>query len=321
MVNRFKNFGHILLNYFYDFFVFIKYSGVFSNNSEEKILGKIIYNYHSIEKGLINEPIRYRFGKLKIKKLLHLLEIWIERNYNNNNSQFISACSVLVKYYYFHKNENQKVDDIIPDDKIVLLQKYANENTGGILKLNSNDYFKNSLSSFDEFSNSRHSVRHFNGKKIDISIIEKAIALARNAPSVCNRQSVEVILVNNKDVAQSILTIQSGMNATAENVNQILIITSEIGSFISPVERNQMFIDGGIFLQNLLYALHFNRIAACALNWSKPFFYEYKVRKYLKISQRKRIIAIVAIGYPIENFKVPFSCRKEVNEIFHVIHS
>ena len=103
MVNRFKNFGHILLNYLYDFFVFIKYSGVFSNNSEEKILGKIIYNYHSIEKGLINEPIRYRFGKLKIKKLLHLLEIWIERNYNNNNSQFISACSVLVKYYYFHK--------------------------------------------------------------------------------------------------------------------------------------------------------------------------------------------------------------------------
>ena len=89
-------------------------------------------------------------------------------------------------------------------------------------------------------------------EKIDISIIEKAIALARNAPSVCNRQSVEVILVNNKDVAQSILTIQSGMNATAENVNQILIITSEIGSFISPVERNQMFIDGGIFAKFII---------------------------------------------------------------------
>ena len=127
MVNRFKNFGHILLNYFYDFFVFIKYSGVFSNNSEEKILGKIIYNYHSIEKGLINEPIRYRFGKLKIK-IAHLWKFGL-------NAIIITTILSLFRLSFWlsiilPQNENQKVDDIIPDDKIVLLQKYANENTG-----------------------------------------------------------------------------------------------------------------------------------------------------------------------------------------------
>lgn len=321
MGNIFKNFGHLVLNYIYDIYIFIKYSSVFKKNKEEKVLGNIGYFYHAIEKGLINDPLRFRFGNKKINQLIHYIKDWLKSGFNTSDTQFIAACSVLLKYHRLHLDNNIDINDIISDETLDLISKYGNSQIGGTLTINAVDYFNEKFSSFESFSNSRHSIRHFNGEIIDIEKIEKSISIARNAPSVCNRQSIEVYLINNKELAQDILKVQSGMNATSEKVQQIIIITSEVGSFISPVERNQMFVDGGIFLQNLLYALHFNGIAACALNWSKPFFYEFNVRKYFKIGHQKRIISAIAIGYPTDNFKVPFSSRKNVNEILHVINT
>ncbi len=300
-------------------YVFVKYSSIFRNNNQEKILGNIGYWYHAIEKGLINNPLRYRFGKEKISRLIYYINNWIKLGYNTTNSQFVAACSVLLKYCQLHKDNHIEINDIISKETLSTLNKFGKYQKGGTKTYEAASYFKEISSSFDLFSNSRHSVRHFNGRKIDISIIEDVISLAKNAPSVCNRQSIEVFLINNKEKAQEVLNLQSGMKATSDNVQQVLVVTSEIGSFISPVERNQMFIDGGIFLQNLLYALHFNGIAACALNWSKPFFYEFNARKFLNISHQKRVISVIAIGYPVDNFKVPYSSRKEVDEILHII--
>lgn len=319
-MNYLKQIILLLINYLYDLWVFVIYSGVFSNNTEGKILAKLIFNYHSIEKGLISEQIRYRFGERKIKRILQLIEIWKRNNFDTSNSQFVAVCSVLIKYYDIHKINNININDIISDSYYNFLSGYSKHNVGGTLPYNSSEYFLNIHSQFDAFSNSRHSVRHFNEEKISLSSIENVVKLARNAPSVCNRQSACVYFIDNRQTAKRILDVQSGLNATSYTVSQLLIITSSVSSFVSPVERNQMFVDGGIFLQNILYSLHFHGIAACALNWSKPFFYEYRVRKYVNINHNQRIIALIAIGYPKEQFKVPFSCRKETKEILHLIN-
>lgn len=305
----------------YDFWIFVKYSGVFFDKTEGNILAKLIFNYHSVEKGLINEQIRYRFGERKIKRIFQLMEIWKRNKFDTSNSQFVAVCSTLIKYYDFHKEKNIDISDIISDENYKYIKQYSNENIGGTISFKSSEYFTEKNASFSDFSSSRHSVRHFTDKKIPLSVIENVVHLARNAPSVCNRQSVVVHFVNNKQIVKEVLNVQSGLNATSDMVQQILIITSSVSSFVSPVERNQMFVDGGIFLQNTLYALHYYGIAACALNWSKPFFYENRVRKYINIHHKERIIAVIAIGYPKEQFKVPFSKRKKVSEILHVINN
>ncbi len=43
----------------------------------------------------------------------------------------------------------------------------------------------------------------------------------------------------------------------------------------------QCYIDGGIFLMNLLYALHFKNIAACPLHCALNLFKERKIKKML----------------------------------------
>lgn len=319
LIRPLKRFGLLLFNYFYDFWSFSKHSGVFTNNTQGKVLGKIIYYYHSVEKGLINEQIKFRFGKQKVPILIKQLKIWIERGYHTDNSQFIAGCSVLAKYYNIHITNKIDISDIVTDKDYFILSKYVIPSIGGICCFEEKNYFNFSENNFKDFSNSRHSVRHFNGEFVPIEVIEEVIKLTSNAPSVCNRQTVEVILVNNEELSQKVLKIQRGMDATAHTVRQVLIVTSNMNEFVSEVERNQMFVDGGIFLQNLLYSLHYHKIAACALNWSKPFFYDFELRKAIKLNPALRIIAVVAIGYPKSNFKVPYSKRKNTSEILQII--
>lgn len=313
-----KKFGLLALNYLYDIFCFIKHSGVFFNNTQDKIEGKIAYYYHSIEKGLINKPIRYQFGKVKVKKLSKFLKIWLKRNYELENTQFIAGCCVLVKYHQLHREKEMDISDIISREEIALFSPFAIENNGGTISFKADEYFRFAESPFESFSNSRKSVRHFSGKWVPVELIEQAVKIAGNAPSVCNRQSIRVKMINSKELTRDILKIQAGLNATADTVKQLLIVTGNLNVFVSEVERNQMFVDGGIFLQNLLYALHYKKVAACGLNWSKPFFFDYRIRKVLNISHSEKIIAIVAIGYPLKTFKTPFSRRKRVSEILEI---
>lgn len=314
-----KNLLLLIANYSYDFIVFIQYSGVFSMNSVGKLQGKVIFNYHSIEKGLINQPIRPLFGKTKIRRLLFLLNKWMECGYTTENSQFVAAMSVIVKYVDFHKASNIDCSDIVSDNEYEKCKIYSKNNIGGVIEFSNDNYFTSNNKAFEDFSNSRHSVRNYSKKIVPTDEIQAAIKIARNAPSVCNRQSVRVNLVNDAEKVQQVLKIQGGLNSSMSSVNQVIILTSDLNAFVSPVERNQMYVDGGIFLQNMLYAFHSKKIAACALNWSKPFFFEYRLRKAVNLLPNEAVIAIISIGYIPDSFKVPFSTRKDVSEIFKII--
>jgi nitroreductase len=268
---------------------------------------------------LINDPIRLKFGELKIKKLVKFLKLWKDRGYSTSDSQFLAACSVLRKYIELHKQRQVDISEIISNSDIKTLKIIGENNQGGVINYTSEDYFQNSNASFNQFSNSRHSVRHFNGQWIESSIIKEVVGLARNSPSVCNRQGFRVKLVNDPDLVKGALKIQTGLNATADTVRQLFVITVDRSVFVSSAEWYQGFIDGGIFLQNILYALHFYKIAAVPLNWSKHFYLDVKLHKLLQIPKSEKIIALTAIGYPQDLFQVPFSKRKEVSELLKII--
>lgn len=320
-MKKIVSFFTLICNHLFEFIRFVRFSNMIYLNTPDKLRGKIIFRYHSIEKGLINKPIRHNFGSYKIIKLLDYLHLWVNNNYSLNDTQFLSACKVLETYWDLHVKAGINIEDIISIAEYNFIIKYSKQGIGGTVSLTSEEYFINSKSSFDDFSKSRHSIRHFNGALIETKIIEEVIKLARNAPSVCNRQGFRVKLINNNNLVQQTLKVQSGLNATAKTVRQILIVSIDRGVFVSSSEWYQAFIDGGIFLQNLLYSLHFHMIAAVPLNWSKHFKDDIKLEKILNLPKSEKVIALVAIGYPVDSFKVPVSRRKNINEIFEIINN
>ena len=96
------------------------------------------------------------------------------------------------------------------------------------------------------------------------------------------------------------------------------MITSSLRYWTSNALRNGSYVDGGIFVMNLLYALHFNKIAACTLNMYLDVEDSKKMYKELEIPEDEVPIALLAVGYPSETFDLAQSTRKNYDEVVFV---
>jgi nitroreductase len=313
------NFKDLLLNYIIDFQLYYKYSNVFKVDNFNKKEAKIILYYHSVEKGLLYEKIRPRFAQERIKNLHVFLN---DRTVikKSNLSQIRVAYQVMCEYYEFHLKIDVKIDDYFNQEqydsyKNILLNKY-DKSFSGAIEYKKDDFYKHNQSNFYDFSSSRKSIRDFTGEIIDAAIIEKAISLALNSPSVCNRQSSKVYLLQDKVKIDKILSIQNGFTGHTENVKQLLIVSSDRNYFFSIGERNQLYIDGGIFLMNLLYCLHFYKIANCPANWGKTYKDETKLANVIDIPTSEKIICMIPIGIANEDFKITLSQRRDLSEVY-----
>lgn len=315
---------NVITNMFYDTYFYSKHSNVFSVNTLNKLEAKIILDYHSIEKGLLFPQTRFGFAEDKIKRLNHLLKN--EKIVSNSQkSQIKIAYKVMCEYYELHEKNNFDISTFYTEQDYLfykeILNKSYNANFSGVMEHNKDEFFDQALSSFDQFSNSRKSVRNFTGNNIDDSIIKKAIHLSKNAPSVCNRQPSKVYYLKDKSKIDKVLELQAGLEGFSKNINQLLVVTTDVNYYYSIGERYQFYIDGGVYLMNLLYALHFYNIAACPANWAKEKDDEKKIKQLVSIKDSEKVICLIAIGEADQSFRTTLSKRRELNELLTTIQN
>lgn len=312
-----KNYTDFISNYYSDAKLYYKYSSIYHIDSYDKIEAKIILHYHSIEKGLIHKNLKPRFAKDKVSLLhKHLSNPIIVENISK--SQIQNTLKILLQYYKVHQELNINIEDYFNKNQLEKYSKlieFKEENFKGVLTFNKLEFYNDNQSNFCTFSNSRKSIRNFTGEKVDIKQLEKAIELSLNSPSVCNRQSSKVYLLEDYNKIQEVLKIQGGFAGFSKNVSQLLIVTSNRSFFYTLGERNQFYVDGGIYLMNLLYCLHYYKIANCPANWGKPIKAESKLDKIIKLPKEEKIICLVPIGVAESNFSVPLSKRRDLNEV------
>jgi nitroreductase len=310
----------MILNFLNDYILYKKYATVFSKSHLKNKEADLILAYHSIEKGMLFNEMKPGFAKYRIINLHRFLKD-TEVIENINRSQIKVAYQVVCKYYELHKEKGFDISEFYTEEqydfyKNCLFNLY-NKSFSGIYSWDKNKFYENIDSrNFNDFAKSRQSIRNFTGEKVDIEKIKQSIELANTAPSVCNRQASNVYLVEDKYKIDEILKVQGGFAGYTENVNQLLIVTNDRKYYYTVGERNQFYIDGGVYLMNLLYALHFYKIANCPANWGKTMKEEKKLKPFIKIPESEKIICMIPIGIAIDNFNTTLSLRRPVIENF-----
>jgi nitroreductase len=165
------------------------------------------------------------------------------------------------------------------------------------------------LKNNEQFFNSRYSIRDFKKSKVNINLIDKAVKLASKTPSVCNRQSWHVYHSSNKKVISKVLSFQSGNRGFAKLIPNLVIITTDLKSFLTGKEIYQQWIDGGLFSMSFIYAMHSIGVATCPLNWSQDPITDKNIRKSINIKTNQTIIMMIAIGHYKDNTTVCISSR------------
>ena len=268
---------------------------------------------HTIEKGLSLPAVKKGFGKGKVKAILHYLDLYLKIGYfSYDHGAFEYALMTLEEYI-------NKADQYDLDISFIDLSKYKKYLDGDVNRKYGVVEFSNSTNAasldFAEFTHTRHSIRKFSETAIPEELMRKVIDLANSAPSACNRQSVRIFHIANRAVSRQILDIQGG--ARGHSQSELLLLASDLSLYRYLSELELPYLDGGIYLMNLLYALHYYQLASCPLVWDDYGENGKKLRDIIEIPQGYHVIAVVQCGfYPEDGGCYAVSNRRDIDSIY-----
>jgi nitroreductase len=263
--------------------------GSFSSRIRGKHLEtQLTKDYHRVEKGLALAEPKRPFGA----ELLARMDTGIPGAPVGPFSNYAVTARQALREW----NQNHTIDDAIAEPRKSVLWGPSEQPT------------------LDRLFESRRSVRHFAPEPVDESLLHHAIDLAANAPSVCNRQATRVHHISDPELAQRVLALQNG-NRGFGHVPTVLIVTTDLRLFAGASERNQRWIDGGLFAMTLVWALHAQGLATCMLNWSMNNSSTDRLRAVAGLEPWEDVITYIAVGnYPNE-YRVARSPRRSRDEI------
>lgn len=282
-----------------------KHSG--SNKTHNNLSAMIFMQAHALEKGFSLPDIRSGFGSERIKLLAQLLEKYKTSGFPMEDLSVQKASSVLSQYIRYH--------DLISFElgaMRTLIQKWENPSCdiAGYAELTREEILKTAVGDFEDCALSRWSIRNYTDEQLPDEVLLDAVRIARKTPSACNRQAWKAYFIRDEKLKADILSLQNGNRGFGSKAPCVIVITADMCNFVGAGERNESFVDGGMFAMSLLYALHYKGIGACPLNWMVTPDFDKKLRKLLKVAPSENVIMMIVAGKIPAKVRVAKSVRR-----------
>lgn len=275
---------------------------------------RMMLRYHTIEKGLSFRDIRPGFGREPVKESIQLLREYHQK-YGTSVVCLYTAQS-LQAYLDVHQSVGYDLGDLRSQIESAIEPhlgpdaQVSDEGFGGAITLERERLLAESRGNFASLMKSRYSVRDFSEEPVSLELIEKAIEIAMKTPSVCNRQGWGLHIFADPKRVLEVLGCQNGNRGFTHQINKVAVVTSDLRIFVGDGERNQAYIDGGLFSMSFGLALHSLGVATCMLNCSLGPAGDRKLRQAAGIPDHEVIIMMIAMGHYPERLKVCAAARK-----------
>jgi nitroreductase len=311
----------IINDFYYDYKRYLKYSSALEQSTREQMQAYLIFQYHAVEKGLTFKNIRVGFGVVRILQLIDALNIYLKKFGKDETTDITVAA--LKEYLAFDKEHNTNANPVIPKIEEVLKNyegRHVDAAKGGTKTIRKDDILNTVNFDFESFFKSRFSTRDFTDEPVPLDLVMNAIDIAKYAPSVCNRQAWKVFVIdhNKPELKSRFLEVQNGNKGFGDRINTLLIVTGKLSSFYS-FERNQVFIDGGLFAMSIVLALHSKGLGTCCLNTSYSAQAHELFRNVMPLEDDCVPIMFIAVGNLQDEYKVATSYRKPLDELVTVL--
>ncbi len=281
---------------------------------------ELLFQYHKLEKGLVMPGKPRMFGEDPSRATIRLLDRWRQEGHPQDDPIYLGALETLQGYVA--KLEAYALD---PQERVLApIKAYLQAHPARTPQLQtphplSYPLPQQTYEALEQLVISRRSVREFAPQLPPDEAITKAAAIGAQAPSACNRQPWRVHVFKDPEQIKALLQHQNGNRGFGHLVPCLAIITADKSGFFDATERNQPYIDGGLFSMSFIYGLAAQDIASCCLNWCVRPATDRKVHQLAAIPEHESIIMYLALGYPLDSTKVPRSPRRAHTEIleFH----
>lgn len=157
------------------------------------------------------------------------------------------------------------------------------------------------MPNLDEIIRGRRSVRVFKKEEVPPRLIEEMLDAARWAPSACNKQAWEFVVVTDQEIKKKLVRDPPPV---------IIYVTYD--KRINP-ENYANIQSAAAAIQNALLKGHELGLGCC---WVCALGSKNKIRRLLDIPREHEIVAAIFVGYPDELPSPPV--RRELSELLHL---
>ena len=157
--------------------------------------------------------------------------------------------------------------------------------------------------SFLDLVKARYSVRSYLETPVEREKIERCLEAARLAPSACNSQPWNFIVVDDPEkkdeLCDHIFTGMYKTNIFAKKAPAIVVVISEKGTFLSRVgglvrDTRYYLIDIGIAVEHFILQAAELGLGTCWMGW----FNEKAAKRVLNLPRSTKIDIVFPLGYP-----------------------
>jgi len=278
----------------------------------------VIMDTHRIEKGLAVPRPKPWFGRSIVGRLTRNVALY--QQFGGDLDSVQSALATLNEYLDQNRagasTEPAWVPELRADVAAVraaaagVVANALESSCGGTVTISREAVRHGGMRCPPGFFSTRHSIRDFAPEPVTWQELSAAVTTAQSTPSVCNRQSWRVHAFARGPAADAVLGCQNGNSGFGHTASHILLITGDLRTFVYLGERNQVWIDGGMFAMSLVYAFHAAGLGTCCLNWSVEHGADRRLREAIEIPEWEVVIMMLAVGRLPERLRVARSSRR-----------
>lgn len=276
---------------------------------------RIMLRVHSLEKGMAYRTPR-SFGAAKAIALAHMLEnASVE---TRTSTAYRMGESVLRAWQKFHTDREDRNSDAFETVNRFLVsaeEPDVESCEAGVRTISERDPKAWATLPFDEFVSSRHSTRRYSGQEVADDLLDEAVHLAMLSPSACNRQMVRLHVIDDPAGKRLLYNTLHGTGGVDYDTCRMGLITYDSRSLEFYGERNQGYLNAGLFAMTLVYALHWKGVGACLLQFGNTAAEERALIRGLGIPEYERAAVGISFGHLESSDVVPASVRRGVVEV------
>ncbi|WMI66633.1 nitroreductase family protein [Aestuariibaculum sp. YM273] len=280
----------------------------------------LVRNTHRIEKGLLMRPRREIFALDYIEETIEAFVVLWSKEKLKQDLQYQWFQDVL--YEYFKGSASHPLIDSLSIKFFDKIKETNNDNQydkASLKRIPYNRLEKDlsciSYNDFYRLARQRRSVRWFEDKLVPHDLIDKAITVASQSPSACNRQPYEYRIIDEPNLLKELVNLPGGVKGYAEGIPMMVVVVGNLNAYFDERDRHVIYIDASLASMTFMYALETLGLSSCAINWPDVEVLERKMEKALKLEKYQRPIMCMAVGYPDPDGKVAYSEKRVLNNI------
>lgn len=171
------------------------------------------------------------------------------------------------------------------------------------------------IEEMEKLARFRRSVRWFLPRPVERSKIDRAIAVASQAPSACNRQPFVFRVFDDPELVRKVAAVPMGTAGYEHNIPVFVVIVGRMRNYFDERDRHLIYIDSSLAAMSLVFAAEVQGLSTCCINWPDVEDKEQRMAELLKLDQDERPIMCLALGYPDPDGLVAFSQKKTVEQL------